>query len=96
MPTLSLGCLDDLPPVMLRVLTFQVVETILHHLALAPAHAPLIPYPPFSWFSSLNQPPKATHYLPLLYRIARWAGDTPLGWGYVEPGARRKYGLVNQ
>ena len=72
-----------------------MVDTILYHLALPPNPAPLIPYPPFNWFRSLDQPPCATFYLPFMYRAARWMGDTPLGWGYVEPNARKKYGLPN-
>ncbi|KAK4687314.1 hypothetical protein P7C73_g2798, partial [Tremellales sp. Uapishka_1] len=71
----------------------RVVKTILHHLSLNPHPQPLIPYPPFSLFRALDQPPKHLVHLPWQYRFAMFVRDTPLGWGYIEPQARRKYGL---
>lgn len=58
-----------------------VVNTVLKHLAL-PTGAP--------W---LGTPPSSTHYLPFMYRLASYMNLTPLGWLYVEPNARQKYGL---
>lgn len=73
----------------------SVVDTIFEHLALPPSPYPLIPYPPFSWISALSHPPRAIRFLPFMYRAATWMRDTPLGWAYVEPSARKKYGLPN-
>ncbi|KAI9636856.1 uncharacterized protein MKK02DRAFT_33954 [Dioszegia hungarica] len=73
----------------------KVVDTIFEHLALPPSPYPLIPYPPFSWISALSHPPRAIRFLPFMYRAATWMRDTPLGWAYVEPSARKKYGLPN-
>ncbi|ODN80963.1 hypothetical protein L202_03075 [Cryptococcus amylolentus CBS 6039] len=73
-----------------------VTDTILYHLSLSPAPQPLIPYPPFNFFRALDQPPKHLVHLPLTYRFAMFVRDTPLGWGYIEPAARRKYGLVGR
>ena len=70
-----------------------VVTTILHHLSLNPAPAPMIPYLPFSLIPSLKAPPKAVVHLPAMYYWATLMSWTPLGWGYVEPSARKKYGL---
>ncbi|WRT69298.1 uncharacterized protein IL334_006282 [Kwoniella shivajii] len=74
----------------------KVVEIILHNLSLSPKPQPLIPYPPFSWIKSLNIPPKHLVHAPWQYRLAMMVRDTPLGWGFVEPGARRKYGLIGK
>ncbi|WVQ92996.1 hypothetical protein IAU59_000059 [Kwoniella sp. CBS 9459] len=71
-----------------------VCKTILHHLSLSPKPVPLIPYPPFSWFSKLDLPPKHLVHAPWQYRLAMMVRDTPLGWLYIEPGARKKYGLI--
>lgn len=71
----------------------KVVNTILTQLALPPANYPLIPYPPFSWISALSQPPKPTFYLPFMYKLATLLSLTPLGYLYIEPNARKKYGL---
>ncbi|RSH95143.1 hypothetical protein EHS25_000229 [Saitozyma podzolica] len=73
----------------------QVVRAILSNLALPPAPQPLIPCAPFSWIPQLRQPPPSVVHLPFMYAAARWMGMTWLGWGYVEPSARRKYGLPN-
>jgi hypothetical protein len=73
----------------------SVVDTIFEHLALSPSPYPLIPYPPFSWISALSHPPRAIRFLPFMYRAATWMRDTPLGFAYVEPSARKKYGLPN-
>ncbi|WVQ73780.1 hypothetical protein IAR50_003360 [Cryptococcus sp. DSM 104548] len=73
-----------------------VTDTILHHLSLSPTPQPLIPYPPFNFFRALDQPPKHLVHLPLTYRFAMFVRDTPLGWGYIEPAARRKYGLLGR
>ncbi|WWD21317.1 hypothetical protein CI109_105801 [Kwoniella shandongensis] len=74
----------------------RVTSTILHHLSLSPAPQPLIPYPPFSWIPALSQPPKHLVHLPWMYRFAFMVRDTPLGWGYIEPAARKKYGLIGR
>ncbi|OXG18344.1 hypothetical protein C361_04467 [Cryptococcus neoformans Tu259-1] len=73
-----------------------VTKTILHHLSLSPKPQPLIPYPPFNFFSALDAPPKHLVHMPLMYRFAMFVRDTPLGWGYIEPAARRKYGLIGR
>ncbi|WVR08858.1 hypothetical protein IAU60_005917 [Kwoniella sp. DSM 27419] len=73
-----------------------VTRTILHHLSLSPKPQPIIPYPPFSWFSSLSVPPKHFVHAPWHYRAAAFVRDTPLGWLYIEPGARKKYGLIGR
>ncbi|WVF65316.1 hypothetical protein IAT40_000042 [Kwoniella sp. CBS 6097] len=73
-----------------------VCQTILHHLSLSPEPVPLIPYPPFSWVSRLNVPPKHLVHAPWQYRLAMMVRDTPLGWMYIEPGARKKYGLIGR
>ena len=65
----------------------------MHNLSLNPAPAPLIPYFPFNLIPALNAPPKAALHIPSMYYWVTLAGWTPLGWGYVEPSARRKYGL---
>ncbi|RXK37442.1 hypothetical protein M231_05265 [Tremella mesenterica] len=70
-----------------------VVKTIFTNLSLNPAPQPLIPYPPFSWFRSLDVPPNSTQYIPSLYTWAKLMTFTPLGYLYVEPRARVKYGL---
>ncbi|KAK8844028.1 hypothetical protein IAR55_006822 [Kwoniella newhampshirensis] len=74
----------------------RVTSTILYHLSLSPAPQPLIPYPPFSWIPALAQPPKHLVHLPWMYRFAFMVRDTPLGWGYIEPSARKKYGLIGR
>lgn len=71
----------------------QVVDTVLTHLALPTGKYPLIPYPPFSWISGLALPPKPTFFLPFIYKAATILQLTPLGYLYVEPNARKKYGL---
>jgi hypothetical protein len=71
----------------------KVVSTIIHHLSLNPSPSPLIPYLPFSLIPSLRAPPKSVLHLPDMYFWATLMSWTPLGWGYVEPSARRKYGL---
>ena len=71
----------------------KVVSTIIHHLSLNPAPSPLIPYLPFSLVPALRAPPKSVLHLPDMYFWATLMSLTPLGWGYVEPSARRKYGL---
>lgn len=91
-PLLSLCC-DGVYGVV--PLTPPVVRAILSNLALPPAPQPLIPYAPFSWIPQLRQPPPSVVHLPFMYAAARWMGMTWLGWGYVEPSARRKYGLPN-
>ncbi|OCF32452.1 hypothetical protein I316_05878 [Kwoniella heveanensis BCC8398] len=73
-----------------------VCQTILHHLSLFPQPVPLIPYPPFSWIPSLRLPPKHLVHAPWQYRLAMIVRDTPLGWMYIEPGARKKYGLIGR
>ncbi|WVQ81303.1 hypothetical protein IAT38_003426 [Cryptococcus sp. DSM 104549] len=73
-----------------------VTNTILHHLSLSPAPQPLIPYPPFTFIRALDAPPKHLVHLPFMYRLTMMVRDTPLGWGYVEPAARRKYGLIGR
>lgn len=70
-----------------------VVDVIMEHIALNPAPAPLIPYLPFSAISALQVPPKHLVHLPWQYRMAALVRDTPLGWLYVEPAARKKYGI---
>ena len=72
-----------------------VTDTIMQHLSLSPSPTPLIPYLPFSLLSFLKTPPKSLVYLPWQYRAAHLMSQTPLGWLYVEPSARRKYGLPN-
>jgi hypothetical protein len=70
-----------------------VVEAVLHHLSLNPGSAPLIPYFPFTLIKALNVPPKPVVHLPWQYRLFAFLGDTPLGWLFVEPGARKKYNI---
>ncbi|WWC63790.1 uncharacterized protein I303_106395 [Kwoniella dejecticola CBS 10117] len=74
----------------------KVVDIILYNLSLSPKPQPLIPYPPFSWMKSLNIPPKHLVHAPWQYRLAMMVRDTPIGWAYIEPGARRKYGLIGK
>ncbi|GMK55520.1 hypothetical protein CspeluHIS016_0205760 [Cutaneotrichosporon spelunceum] len=71
----------------------KVVDTILSQLALPTAPYPVIPYPPFSWVSGLCVPPKSQFYLPFTYKLVTLLNLTPLGYMYVEPRARQKYGL---
>jgi NAD(P)-dependent dehydrogenase (short-subunit alcohol dehydrogenase family) len=71
----------------------KVVDAILTNLALPPKGYPLIPFPPFSWISGLNLPPKPMFFLPFMYKLATLLSLTPLGYLYVEPNARKKYGL---
>ncbi|BEI93041.1 uncharacterized protein CcaverHIS019_0506690 [Cutaneotrichosporon cavernicola] len=71
----------------------KVVDTIISQLALPTAPYPVIPYPPFSWVSGLRAPPKSQFYLPYTYKLATLLSLTPLGYLYVEPKARQKYGL---
>lgn len=71
----------------------KVVDTILENLALPPGPHPIIPYPPFSWIPALRTPPSSVFYLPFMYKLATLLNLTPLGYLYVEPNARRKYGL---
>ncbi|ORX39200.1 hypothetical protein BD324DRAFT_618829 [Kockovaella imperatae] len=72
----------------------KVVETILYHLSLNPSPFPLIPIWPLSLVPSLRVPPKPLVFLPWQYRMAFvLMRDTVLGWLYLEPSARRKYGL---
>ena len=70
-----------------------MVDAIMYNLSLNPAPVPAIPYPPFSWFRQLDSPPPRVVHLPQTYRWATLASWTPLGWWYIEPSARRKYGL---
>lgn len=70
-----------------------VVNAVITNLALSPAPAPLIPIPPFSWIPGLATPPASTVFLPWLYKAATLLAYTPLGYLYVEPSARKKYGL---
>lgn len=70
-----------------------VVDTIIQQLALPPNPSPTIPYPPFSWFSSLNTPPASKLWLPWQYKMGTLLNYTPAGYLYVEPNAREKYGL---
>ncbi|WWC90981.1 uncharacterized protein L201_005920 [Kwoniella dendrophila CBS 6074] len=74
----------------------NVIDIILYNLSLSPKPQPLIPYPPFSWIKSMSIPPKHLVHAPWQYRLAMMVRDTPLGWLYVEPGARRKYGLIGR
>jgi NAD(P)-dependent dehydrogenase (short-subunit alcohol dehydrogenase family) len=71
----------------------DVTNAILTNLALPTERSPLIPYPPFSWIPALRTPPKPTFVLPWMYKAATLLSLTPLGYLYVEPSARRKYGL---
>ncbi|KAL1407509.1 hypothetical protein Q8F55_006942 [Vanrija albida] len=71
----------------------KVVDTILQSLALSPEKAPLIPYPPFSWLTKLRVPPASSVFLPWQYGAATLLEYTPLGYLFVEPNARKKYGL---
>jgi hypothetical protein len=63
------------------------------NISLNPAPAPLIPYFPFNLLPFLKLPPKHLVHLPWQYRAAFMLRDTPLGWLYLEPAARKKYGL---
>ncbi|WWC98206.1 hypothetical protein V866_005097 [Kwoniella sp. B9012] len=74
----------------------KVIDIILYNLSLSPKPQPLIPYPPFSWIRSLSVPPKHLVHAPWQYRLAMMVRDTPIGWAYIEPGARRKYGLIGR
>lgn len=76
-------------------LTDAVLDTIMYHLDLPTGRYPLIPYPPFSFASKLSLPPKSKVFLPFAYRVFTWLGDTPLGYMFVEPMARKKYALPN-
>lgn len=71
----------------------QVVDSIFDNLALSTEKYPVIPYPPFSWTSKLSVPPSSTHFLPWMYKVATLLNLTPMGYLYVEPNARKKYGL---
>ncbi|WOO78557.1 11-beta-hydroxysteroid dehydrogenase-like 3 [Vanrija pseudolonga] len=71
----------------------KVVDTVLQSLALSPEPAPLIPYPPFSWLGKLKVPPASTVFLPWQYGAASILQRTPLGYLFVEPNARKKYGM---
>lgn len=71
----------------------KVVDTILEHLAQPPAPSPLIPFPPFSWIPTLRTPPESAFIMPYMYKLATLLNLTPLGYLYVEPNARKKYGL---
>jgi hypothetical protein len=42
---------------------------------------------------SLRAPPPSQYYLPFTYKLATLLSYTPLGYVYVEPSARQKYGL---
>lgn len=77
------------------MLTGTVLDTIMYHLDLPTGRYPLIPYPPFSLASKLSSPPKPKVFLPFAYRVFTWLGDTPLGYMFVEPMARKKYALPN-
>lgn len=70
-----------------------VVKAVMDNVSLNPAPAPLIPYFPFSLIPALRAPPPAVVHLPTMYYWATLMSYTPLGWGYVEPSARKKYGL---
>ncbi|WWC72898.1 uncharacterized protein I206_106862 [Kwoniella pini CBS 10737] len=74
----------------------RVVDLILYNLSLSPKPQPLIPYPPFSWIKYFSLPPKHLVHAPWQYRLAMMVRDTPIGWLYIEPGARRKYGLIGK
>ncbi|WVO15497.1 hypothetical protein L204_103155 [Cryptococcus depauperatus] len=74
----------------------EVTKMILYHLSLSPKPQPLIPFPPFNFFRFLDQPPRHLVQYPWPYRFAMFVRDTPLGWGYIEPAARKKYGLIGR
>ncbi|WVW79600.1 hypothetical protein I302_101569 [Kwoniella bestiolae CBS 10118] len=74
----------------------KVIDIILYNLSLSPKAQPIIPYPPFLWIKSFSVPPKHLVHAPWQYRLAMMVRDSPIGWAYIEPGARRKYGLIGR
>jgi hypothetical protein len=71
-----------------------VIDVIMSNISVNPDPTPMIPYFPFNLIRGLSIPPPAFVFLPKAYGLAWVLKDTPLGWLFIEPSARAKYGLA--